>query len=280
MVRPRDGFLRVVTWNLWGRYGPWELRERAIAAVLAEQDADVVCLQESWIDLEGVTQAERLATRLGDVHHVVAERPSGMTGVTATNAVLSRWPIVEAETCWLPRVGGGVPYRSALFVTLDAPVGSLVVASTHLDHQFDASASRQGQVAALARYAAERRGDPDSSFPVVVAGDLNAVPDSDEIRSLSGRGIPPVPGLIFTDAWEVAGDGGPGITWTTSVHQPHTAWPRRRLDYVLVSWPRPKPLGNPARCALIGTEAAGDPPVLPSDHYGVVADLCSAPGEA
>jgi hypothetical protein len=31
---------------------------------------------------------------------------------------------------------------------------------------------------------------------------------------------------------------------------------------------------------VIGTEAVGDPPVLPSDHYGVVADLCSAPGEA
>jgi endonuclease/exonuclease/phosphatase family metal-dependent hydrolase len=279
MVHEGDGFLRILTWNLWGRYGPWEQRERAIAAVLAEQNADVLCLQESWVDLEGVMQAERLATLLGDVHHVVADRPSGMTGVTATNAVLSRWPVVKAETCWLPRVGGGVPYRSALFVTLDAPVGPLVVASTHLDHQFDASASRQAQAAALARYTAERRGDPDTAFPVIVAGDLNAVPDSDEIRGLCGRREPPVPGLIFTDAWDVAGDGGPGITWTAGTYQPHTAWPRRRLDYVLVSWPRPKPLGNPVRCAVIGNEAVGDPPVLPSDHFGVVADLCSTAGE-
>jgi endonuclease/exonuclease/phosphatase family metal-dependent hydrolase len=274
------GFLRVLTWNLWGRYGHWEQRERAISEVLAEQDADILCLQESWVDLDGTTQAERLATGLGDVHHVVAERPPGMTGVTATNAILSRWPVVRAETCWLPRVGGGVRYRSALFATIDAPFGPVVVASTHLDHQFDASASRQAQAAALAAYAAARRGDADSAFPLVVAGDLNAVPDSDEIRSLTGRSVPPVPGLIFTDAWEVAGDGGPGITWTTSAHQPHTAWPRRRLDYVLVSWPRPKPLGNPLRCAVIGTEEVGDPPVQPSDHFGVVADLCSAAGDA
>jgi endonuclease/exonuclease/phosphatase family metal-dependent hydrolase len=167
-----------------------------------------------------------------------------------------------------------------LFVTVIAPFGTVVVASTHLDHQFDASASRQAQTAALAGYTAERRGDPDSAFPVVVAGDLNAVPDSDEIRSLTGRSIPPVAGLIFTDAWEVAGDGKPGHTWTASEHQPHTAWPGRRLDYVLVSWPRPKPLGNPQRCALIGTGAVGDPPIQPSDHFGVVADLCSATGEA
>jgi endonuclease/exonuclease/phosphatase family metal-dependent hydrolase len=269
-----------VTWNLWGRYGPWEQRERAISAVLGEQDADVVCLQESWVELDGETQAERLAAAVGDLHHVAADRPLGMTGVTATNAVLSRWPVTAAETCWLPRAGGGVPYRSALFVTIDAPLGPLIVASTHLDHQFDASASRQAQTAALAGYATERRGDPASAFPLVVASDLNTVPDSDEIRTLTGRGVPPVPGLIFTDAWEVAGDGGPGITWTTTAHQPHTAWPRRRLDYVLVSWPRPKPLGNPLRCAVIGTEAVGDPPVLPSDHFGVVADLCSAIGEA
>jgi endonuclease/exonuclease/phosphatase family metal-dependent hydrolase len=269
-----------VTWNLWGRYGAWEQRERAISAVLAEQDADVVCLQESWVDLERATQAERLAATLGDLHHVTADVPSAMTGVTATNAVLTRWPVVAAETCWLPRAGGGVPYRSALFVTIEAPFGPLMVASTHLDHQFDASASRRAQAAALAGYVAERRGDPDSAFPLIVAGDLNAVPDSDEIRSLNGRGAPPVPGLIFTDAWEVAGDGGPGTTWTTSPYQPHTAWPRRRLDYVLVSWPRPKPLGNPLRCAVIGTEAVGDPAVLPSDHFGVVADLCSAVGEA
>ncbi len=273
-------FLRVVTWNLWGRYGAWEQRERAISGVLAEQAPDIVCLQESWVDPAGTTQAERLAARVGDLHHVVADRPPGMTGVTATNAVLTRWPVRASETCWLPRAGGGVPYRSALFVTIDAPVGRVIVASTHLDHQFDASASRQAQAAALAGYAAERRGDPDTAFPLVVAGDLNAVPDTDEIRSLTGRAVPPVPGLVFTDAWEVAGDGGPGITWTTSAHQPHTAWPRRRLDYVLVSWPRPKPVGNPLRCAVIGNEAVGEPAVLPSDHFAVVADLCSTTGEA
>ena len=48
----------------------------------------------------------------------------------------------------------------------------------------------------------------------MVAGDLNAIPDSDEIRSVTGRRPPPVEGLIFSDAWELAGDGSPGHTWS------------------------------------------------------------------
>lgn len=273
--------LRVLTWNLWGRFGPWEQREQRIAAVLAEQDADVVCLQESWIE-PGATEAERLAAASGDFDHASAEAPAGLADrVLAGNAVLSRWPIRNAETCWLPSPDGGVAYRHALFATVDAPFATFLVASTHLDHRFDASASRCAQAARLAQAVAQRRGDPETAFPVVVAGDFNAVPDSDEIRQLTGRRSPPVAGLVFTDAWEVAGDGTPGHTWAATPHQPHTAWPRRRLDYVFVSWPRPKPLGNPVRCAVVGADAVGAPPLLPSDHFAVVADLvASAPVEA
>ena len=90
-------------------------------------------------------------------------------------------------------------------------------------------------------------------------------------------GHPAEPGLVFTDAWEVAG-AGPGWTWDrTNAHQRTTTWPRRRLDYVLVTWPRPKPLGNPRTCALFGVEPVEG--VQPSDHYGVVADLVVDEGD-
>ena len=39
--------VRVLTWNVWGRFGPWQQRQAAIAAVLAAAEADVVCLQEA-----------------------------------------------------------------------------------------------------------------------------------------------------------------------------------------------------------------------------------------
>ena len=128
------------------------------------------------------------------------------------------------------------------------------------------------QARAVARYVAAHRGDPAAAHPPVVAGDLNAVPDADEIRLLTGRTAVPVPGLVFQDAWEVAGDGGPGVTWTRrNPYCAEAAWPERRLDYILVGWPRPRPLGNPVSCRVVGADPVDG--IQPSDHYAVVADL-------
>jgi endonuclease/exonuclease/phosphatase family metal-dependent hydrolase len=49
---------------------------------------------------------------------------------------------------------------------------------------------------------------------VVVCGDFNAAPDSDEIRMLTGHSATASPGLVFYNSWEVAGDGSPGYTWS------------------------------------------------------------------
>ena len=105
-----------------------------------------------------------------------------------------------------------------------------------------------------------------------MGADLNAVPWSDEVRLLTGASAVPVPGLAFTDCWEHAGDGSPGWTWAaTNPYLADSAMPNRRLDYLLVSWPRPRPAGNPVRCWLAGVEPVAG--VQPSDHHAVVADL-------
>ena len=69
-------------------------------------------------------------------------------------------------------------------------------------------------------------------------------------------------------------EDGPGHTWER--RNPHAAdagWPRRRLDYVFVGWPHPKPLGNPIAARLEG--GVDDPSVheVGSDHWAVVVDL-------
>jgi endonuclease/exonuclease/phosphatase family metal-dependent hydrolase len=115
------------------------------------------------------------------------------------------------------------------------------------------------------------RVDPQVEMPVVLAGDFNAVPDSDEIRMMTGRREPAIDGLVFTDLWEVAGDDA-GFTWRRdNPYIEDSAWPNRRLDYVFVSWPRPRPLGNPLRTWLAGVESVAG--VYPSDHAAVVADI-------
>ena len=90
-----DTRLRVVTWNLWGRGGPWEARLAGITSTLVAARPDVVALQEVWEEERGRNQAAVLAEALG-FQHVWASR-FAIDGVAVGNAILSRWPIVESE---------------------------------------------------------------------------------------------------------------------------------------------------------------------------------------
>ena len=94
----------------------------------------------------------------------------------------------------LPNLLGVAGHRQGLWAVLAAPFGRLPVIATHLAYRFDESAVRQQQVRALLALAARLRSDPARDPPVILCGDLNAVPDSDELRLLTGRSEAPVPG--------------------------------------------------------------------------------------
>ncbi|MGC0236138.1 endonuclease/exonuclease/phosphatase family protein [Arthrobacter sp. SD76] len=51
---------RVVTWNVWGLYGPWQEREAAITSTLLEARPDLLVLAESWSKGDD-SQSARLA---------------------------------------------------------------------------------------------------------------------------------------------------------------------------------------------------------------------------
>ena len=258
--------LRVVSWNVWGRYGDWEQRDAAVERVLAGVDPDVVCLVEAW-SFGGETQPRRLARQLGHEHDLFVgawQQDDWTSGL----GLVSRWPISAHEHRVLEAPEGNNA-GAALFAAIDGPRGLVQVFVVTLDYPLDASATRQGQVRQLAEFighAARRR------YPVVVCGDFNAAPDSDEMRMLTGRSQTATPGLVFYDAWEMAGDGGPGYTWSN--RNPLAAlglYPDRRFDYVLSAWPRLGGAGHPTRCELLGVVPADRPQL--SDHYGVLAEL-------
>lgn len=260
--------VRVVSWNLWWRFGPWRERQPAICSVLAALKPDVACLQEVFED-DGHDQAEELAAALG-LHCARARHRDGRP-LAFGNAVLSRWPLGDVETRWLPLRGQGNSPRAALLARVDAPGGPFTVASLHLSWQYDATLERQDQLGAVVTEIDRRQRAGGFEHPPVLAGDLNAVPESDELRRLTGLSSPYVEGLVFTDAWAAVGEGH-GHTWTRD--NPHAAdaqFPRRRVDHVLVGWPRPKPLGNPLRAELAGRLPVEG--IVPSDHYAVVVDL-------
>jgi endonuclease/exonuclease/phosphatase family metal-dependent hydrolase len=268
------GTVRVVSWNLWWRFDKherlrhlptWQERQPAILATLQAVDADVVLLQEVWAEEGGRDQAAWLAHELG---LRVPNPPARFrNGLSFRNAVLSRWPVASTATVTLPPT----QVRTAVHAEIQAPFGPLHAISTHLAYEPDASAARSEQASALAALAASLHPGQDG-FPVLVGGDLNATPFSDEVRLLTGHAPVPVPGFVLMDVWEQAGDG-PGLTWASSnPHQVDATWPNRRLDYLFVGWPRRRPAGNPRQAFLCGTDAVDG--VVPSDHYGVVADLC------
>ncbi len=263
--------MRVLTWNLWWQFGPWEQRQPAITQELLAVAPDIALLQEVWCR-DGQDQAEHLASAAG-LHLQRTQRSDG-SAQEFGNAILSRWPIETVEQITLSGLDGSPSHRSALMCSVVTPTEPLLVVVTHLAWQYDQSLLRQQQLSEIADLVLRHR-VPDR--PVVLAGDLNAVPDTDEMRRLTGLAPAYRPELVFTDCWAAVGEGD-GHTWTR--RNPHSAealWPRRRLDYVLVSWPRPKPWCNPISARLVGVDAYDG--MVPSDHYGVAVELDDRPPE-
>ena len=269
-VSPAPGTWRAATWNLWWRFGPDPAaRFSGIETTLGDLDGDVICLQEVYSGSDGVSDADRLGTALG--RYALCTTGDRNAEQSLGNAILSRWPMAVHGQETLPGPGGAPGGRKALWAVLTAPFGPLPVISTHLAYRFDESSVRQTQLRAVAALAARLRLQGDDSPPVLLGGDLNAVPDSDEIRLITGRSAPSVPGLVFNDCWPQVRDD-PGHTWVRrNPHLVDSFWPERRLDYVMVSWPRPAPLGNPVQAFLIGDGPVNG--VWPSDHLGVAVDL-------
>jgi endonuclease/exonuclease/phosphatase family metal-dependent hydrolase len=260
--------MRILTWNLWGRNGPWEQRRKAIAATLAEVGPDVCGLQEVF-GSGGWNMAAELAERLG-MHWRWAVAHGDPDGAAALgNAVLSRWPIATHAEVALP-TGDLHEDRVALYTGVDTPGGALPMFTTHLTYRPGGSQIRVPQVRRLAGFVAEHAAD--HAYPPVVTGDLNAEPDSDELRLLGGMlTAPAVPDLVLLDAWRYAEPGDPGFSWDQrNGYQAGSPIPNSRIDYVLVGLPRDR-LGRVRSARLAGTAPVDG--VWPSDHFAVVADL-------
>ncbi len=264
--------VRIATWNIWARYGPWEARGPAIEATMRAVDADIWALQEVW-ENDDRNQARDLATALGFEHMVFAPNLE-RDGVRAGNAIVSRWPIAENGVRVLPRVAGDTrdeegEERLAVFADVEGPRGVIQMYCAHLSWRDDHSAVRQAQVGEICRLLRERR---PRTFPAVLCGDLNSDPDSDEVRLLTGRAAVPVPGVVFRDAWLAAGHADLGATASNANPFNAGALDReRRIDFVMVGTPKLGGVGHVLDARIIGNSAIDG--MWASDHLGVVAEL-------
>jgi endonuclease/exonuclease/phosphatase family metal-dependent hydrolase len=154
--------------------------------------------------------------------------------------------------------------RSACWVHLRARDGSgeAILLNTHLDH-----ISEEARVKGSALIV-ERFGSIGRNLPVVAMGDFNANPETDTYRNFREAG--------FRDTFLEAGhrDGEDVITFHafTGAKQ---GW-ERRIDWIFLRDVASRPVG--VRSCQIITDAA--PPLYPSDHYPVVAEIEMHPAQS
>jgi len=257
---------RLVTWNVWANAGPWESRYARIEQLLRGMDPDIVGVQEAF-RAPGAEPLRDIAQHLGLVYTPCIEwfEPAHLESGTA---VLSRWPVSETEHRKLAGFDGGEG-GMVQYARIDGPRGQIDLFVSMLDWRPDLSHVRQAQVRELAAYVNEKGS---AAHPVVICGDFNAGPETDEMRMLIGQAQTAAPGLVFYDAWDVASEGGPGHTWSRrNRYAAAGLLPDRRIDYVLSAWPRARGAGHPVRCEVLGT--AGLDGVDPSDHFAVMAEI-------
>ncbi len=172
--------IRVASFNIQigrGTDGKYDLKRTANAIRLMKPD--VIGLQE--VDRgadrsDGEDQARTLADLL-DMHFAfgkASDRPGGEYG----NAVLSRWPIAEQNNHLLRSWG---EQRAVLSATVDVPhAGPIRFLSAHLHspNRERQHPQRIGQIEQISRLFAR------GGSPVILAADVNARPDSEELKRL------------------------------------------------------------------------------------------------
>ncbi|MGE5530042.1 MAG: endonuclease/exonuclease/phosphatase family protein [Patescibacteria group bacterium] len=232
----RPILLRVATFNLHHGVDPHGRPSLdTIGRFLADNRVDLAALQEvdrNWSLRSGLRDQAAVLAEMTGLH--LAFLPTLSRGAQGYGlAVLSRFPILR-EFSGLYRASGSEP-RGYLGAEIDTPGGKISFVATHLGLS---AAERDGQTRELAAVLAALPG------PLVMAGDLNLVPDA------VAAGI----SSLFRDALAAAGRGHEGTLLTA----PGLA--AKRVDYLFVT-----PEFRIESCVV--------PEVDLSDHRPILASL-------
>lgn len=198
--------LKVLSYNL--RFGELASLEE-LASFIKEQNPDVVALQEvdcrTYRDRTPSQHGKDFITELGfhtgmlTAYGKTIPYAGGYYGI----GILSKYPLASVERIYLPKTENGKEQRAVLVANVEYREGQyFTFACTHLD--YTNAEERQVQVKRLNEVLLEK------AYPVIVAGDFNALPNSVEIS----KGM---------SAWKIVCKIEPTV--------PSNA-PRNQIDYI------------------------------------------------
>ncbi len=186
---PANTHVRVIDYNVHNGFNTaGRLDMEALATIIEESGADVVGLQEisrGWLIWGRLDMLTWLSQRL-DMPYVSGPTADAQWG----NAVLSRYPIVNAETFRLPPDTVDI-LRGYIVAEIDIGARNLQLIDTHFSHHSKDDPIRVMQASALANAW-------DGAPATVIVGDMNAVPDSEAMQILSRAGLVNVAAEIGT----------------------------------------------------------------------------------
>ncbi|MEZ6032505.1 MAG: endonuclease/exonuclease/phosphatase family protein [Planctomycetaceae bacterium] len=240
-AQEHDGTLRILCYNIHhgeGADGRLDLARQA--AVIRSCDPDLVALQEvddRTMRTGQVDQTAELAKQTGLYGRFVHQLD--FEGGRYGQAVLSKYPLSEVTVHWLP----GMPDRErrvAGAVSVQIDNCRLLFVTTHLHH--NNAEFRRAQTVRLNEIFASEVESVDTF--VILAGDLNATPESQPIRILAGQ-------------WQSATEGlSDTLTFPADK-------PERQLDYIF--------LHPPSRVRVKSVKVLDEP--LASDHRPLLAEV-------
>lgn len=222
--------ISVLTYNIYhGADANGNSNLDAVAGIINSLGPDLVALQEvdnKTTRAKGLDLTAELSQRTG--MQGVFGKAMDYAGGGYGEAVLTRHPIIYTKNNLLPHTPKTEP-RAALEIQIELPTGERIVfVGTHLDHLRDQN-NRMNQSRRI-KELYENYG-----LPIILAGDINAVPGSDPINLLCKQ-------------WSYASQDDPQPT-IPSVR------PRRKIDYIMY---KPKDRWKVIEVRVIDEKVASD----------------------
>lgn len=254
--------MQIATYNIWNSTTDRTTRQEMLCRELNRVEADVVALQEASAIAE---------QNYPQYPHTVFRRypENGNEGL----GFLSKSPVLSVEASW---EFSAELHDCGLRIQLRINESNVAVANVHLDYK--SIAAREAQILAVSDWVAARS-EPD--FVEILCGDFNSYPESSVYRFLRGQQtLNGQEGPVWHDLAAVHASRHGHVPPPTLDFQTNPRWANNpslelpaRFDWILVQERWPAPMPRVKSVALIGRNALPGSTLVPSDHYGVVADL-------